>query len=124
MIGDLTQRPIHPSPAEQDNNNSLFELAKCVHKKTLGNPFYTLQLLEMLQRKKMIFYNIHSYRWEWVNLDLIVESIGLADNVVDLVVAKLDTLDEDLQQIMRIAACLGQKFNRKDVEQVLLRRKS
>lgn len=87
------------------------ELAEMIHAKTLGNPFYTLQVLDLLQRKSILRYDLQSYRWTW-EMDELHKEIQLTDNVVDLVVSKLGQLDDDLKHVAKVASCLGQEFDR------------
>ena len=46
MVGDLTRR-----------GEEAYDFASIVHTKTLGNPFFTLQLLEILQRQSILRYD-------------------------------------------------------------------
>ena len=90
-------------------------LAELVAKKTGGNPFFLTQLLSSLYQEKFLVFNPdrpqdsqQSY-WQW-NLEEI-ESVSITDNVVDLMVRKIEKLDEKTQQILKLAACIGNKFN-------------
>ena len=94
------------------------ELAETIHGKTLGNPFYTLQVLDTLQRKSILQYDLKSYRWSW-KMEELHKEIQLTDNVVDLVVSKLGQLDDELQDVTKVASCLGQEFDAETMQMVL-----
>src|SRR5207244_2353935 len=82
-------------------------LAELVREKTGGNPFFVLQFLTMLHEEGLIDFDRRARVWRWD-----VEKIhakGFTDNVVDLMVGKLRRLPLATQEVMRLAACLGNK---------------
>ncbi|MDY7005537.1 MAG: AAA family ATPase [Cyanobacteriota bacterium] len=89
-------------------------LAKLVAKKTGGNPFFLTQLLYSLyQENLLVFYhkqqdNRQSY-WQW-DIEKI-ERVSITDNVVELMVGKIEKLDKKTQQVLKLAACIGNQFN-------------
>lgn len=101
MLKDLTKR---------EDSEAYLELAEVVHTKTIGNPFYTLQLLEQLQDQALIYYNYTQYRWEWKIGD-IRQEIRLSENALSVVLGKLSRMDETMQQFIHLAACFGQRFD-------------
>ncbi|MFQ4144871.1 AAA family ATPase [Chlorogloeopsis sp. ULAP02] len=94
-------------------------LAELVAKKTGGNPFFLTQLLYSLHTKKLlIFYPSQSFPhvednkqgyWQW-DIEQI-ESVSITDNVVDLMIGKIEKLDEITQHVLKLAACIGNHFN-------------
>ncbi|NEP75022.1 MAG: AAA family ATPase [Okeania sp. SIO2G4] len=86
-------------------------LAELVAKKTGGNPFFLTQLLDSLYQENFLVFNPEqspSY-WQW-NLEEI-ESVSITDNVVDLMVRKIEKLDKKTQQVIKLASCIGNQFN-------------
>jgi PAS domain S-box-containing protein len=80
-------------------------LAQWVYRKTAGNPFFTLQLLTTLHQEHLLTFERASATWQW---DLArIDAQGLADDVVELMAAKLRRLPEGTQDVARLAACLG-----------------
>ncbi|BAZ33082.1 serine/threonine protein kinase [Cylindrospermum sp. NIES-4074] len=94
-------------------------LAKLVTKKTAGNSFFITQLLQTLYKEKLLVLNvpqlpIHQREnnqcfWHW-NIEQI-QQINITDNVVDLMVRKIEKLDQNTQNILKLAACIGNRFN-------------
>ncbi|MBD2444322.1 AAA family ATPase [Dolichospermum sp. FACHB-1091] len=94
-------------------------LAKLVFKKTEGNPFFLTQLLYFLHKENLLVFNLsrtllnseenQQGYWQW-NIQQI-ESVSITDNVVELMVSKIDKLSPKTQQILKIAACIGNQFN-------------
>ncbi|NEO42074.1 MAG: AAA family ATPase [Moorea sp. SIOASIH] len=94
-------------------------LAELVAKKTEGNPFFLNQLLYSLYQDKLLvcnpdqsFLNPEDNQqgyWQW-NIEEI-ERVSITDNVVELMVSKLEQLDHKTQEVIKLAACIGNHFN-------------
>jgi len=85
------------------------DLAKSLHKKTAGNPFFLTQLLVALEHKNLIRFEHATGVWQW-NLKEI-ETVGTTDNVVDLMIGRIRTLPERTQRMLQVAACVGNRFD-------------
>jgi PAS domain S-box-containing protein len=80
-------------------------LARLVHKKTLGNPFFSVQFLTALREEHLLKFNARNGIWMW---DLKqIRTKGYTDNVVDLMAGKLNRLPEKTQESLKQLACLG-----------------
>ena len=99
FVGDALSMP--PS--------AVTDLAELCEAKTSGNPFFLGQLLISLHRERLISYDAHSNGFRWDLAKLVRAPIS--DNVVDLMVEKFRELPEDTQQALRLAACLGNRFD-------------
>ena len=84
-------------------------LADLLWRKTGGNPFFVNQLLMTFYEENLLVFNWEKQGWEW-DIEA-VEAIAIADNVVDLTSSKLQKLPEETQQVLRLAACLGDRFD-------------
>ena len=80
-------------------------LARLVHAKTAGNPFFTIQFISSLAEEGMLTFDHDAARWSW-DLDRI-HAKEYTDNVVDLMVGKLIRLPAETQQVVQQLACLG-----------------
>jgi PAS domain S-box-containing protein len=80
-------------------------LAQLVHEKTAGNPFFAIQFLSALAEEGLLTFDHGGARWSW-NLDRI-HAMGYTDNVVDLMVAKLNRLPVETQRALQQLACMG-----------------
>ena len=80
-------------------------LAQLVHEKTAGNPFFVIQFLYSLAEEGMFHFDHDAVCWSW-DLDRI-RAKGYTDNVVDLMVSKLNRLPVETQQALQQLACLG-----------------
>ena len=80
-------------------------LARLVHEKTAGNPFFAIQFLTALAEEGLLTFNRDAARWTW---DLKrIRAKGYTDNVVDLLLGKLRRLPATTQAVLKRLACLG-----------------
>src|SRR3954454_8678684 len=80
-------------------------LAKLVHMKTGGNPFFAIQFLSSLVEEGLLTFDHDGARWSW-DIDRI-HAKRYTDNVVDLMVGKLIRLPTEAQNALQQLACLG-----------------
>ncbi|MGA8585917.1 MAG: AAA family ATPase, partial [Roseiarcus sp.] len=80
-------------------------LAQLVHEKTSGNPFFAIQFLTALNEDGLLAFDPVAPAWRW-DIDRI-RSKGYTDNVVDLMVEKLERLSAPAQEALKVLACLG-----------------
>ena len=84
-------------------------LAECVQKKTLGNIFFTIQYLTMLQESELLVYNFGALKWTW-DLEAILLKTAATENVVSLMTRKMKSLPESVGKYLPMMACLGSSF--------------
>jgi len=92
-------------------------LARLVHEKTAGNPFFATQFLTTLAEQHLLAFDARRGGWTWD-----VERIrgkDITDNVVDLMVAKLRRLPPATQEALKQFACLGNAADVGTLELVL-----
>src|SRR5438094_2189252 len=80
-------------------------LAQLVHEKTAGNPFFLIQFLHTLAEEGWLAFDHEKGRWSW-DLNRI-HAKRYRDNVVDLMVGRLNRLPLDTQKALQQLACLG-----------------
>jgi predicted ATPase/signal transduction histidine kinase/tRNA A-37 threonylcarbamoyl transferase component Bud32 len=84
-------------------------LAKLVNQKTAGNPFFINEFLKFLDKKEFIQFDLHRGEWHW-NLEQI-QAAQITDNVVELMSSKIQQLSEPTQEVLKLAACIGNQFD-------------
>jgi PAS domain S-box-containing protein len=83
-------------------------LSTLIDRKTQGNPFFTTQFLKSLQADGEITFNRAGY-WE---CDIAhVQALSLTNDVVELMVTQLQKLPIEAQEILKLAACIGNQFD-------------
>lgn len=80
-------------------------LALLIHEKTTGNPFFAIQFISALAEEALVTFDHMDARWSW-DLNRI-HAKGYTDNVVDLMVGKLNRLPVETQKALQQLACLG-----------------
>ncbi|NET56941.1 MAG: AAA family ATPase [Symploca sp. SIO2E6] len=87
------------------------DLAQLVWQKTGGNPFFVNEFLQALYNEKLLQFHGQSRRWQW---DIaVIQATEFTDNVVELMVGKLQKLPPSSQDILSLAACWGAEFDLK-----------
>jgi PAS domain S-box-containing protein len=84
-------------------------LARLVHEKTGGSPFFTIQFMSALAEEGLLRFDHDAARWHW-ELDRL-RAKGYTDNVVDLMVGRLTRLPVETQAVLQRLACLGNAAN-------------
>jgi PAS domain S-box-containing protein len=85
--------------------NEAAPLAELIHSKTGGNPFFAIQFVSALVEEGMLSFRQDEARWSW-DLERI-SAKGFTDNVVDLMVERLNRLPPRTQEAIQVMACLG-----------------
>ncbi|MSP93350.1 MAG: GAF domain-containing protein, partial [Myxococcales bacterium] len=81
------------------------DLAGRIHARTDGNPFFVIELLHTLHRNGAIRFDGSAAKWR--SDAAAVDLLGIADDVVDLMHARLDQLPAEARDIVTTAACIG-----------------
>ncbi|NCQ96031.1 MAG: AAA family ATPase [Microcystis aeruginosa W11-06] len=92
------------------NRDELKDLAELIFYKTQGNPFFISQFLKTLYSENLITYQVNIDRWIWSSEA--IQSVGITDyNVVELIARNISKLPEKTQQLIKLAACIGNSFS-------------
>jgi predicted ATPase/signal transduction histidine kinase len=84
-------------------------LTELLIQKTQGNPFFTTQFLKVLHAEQYITFNQEQRYWE---CDIAqVRSLSLTDDVVEFMAMQLQKLPAETQQMLKLAACVGNQFD-------------
>jgi predicted ATPase len=81
-------------------------------KKTAGNPFYLLQLMEHLKKEGLLTSQRHGRGYTWsFDADRICEEIQVSDSVAGLLARKAARLRPEVQEICKVESLLGFRFD-------------
>jgi len=108
-------------PLDRDNLNRLIAdtlscpleralaLTELVFNKTKGNPFFTNQLLKSLYQDGLISFNFSEGHWQ---CDIAkVRALSVSSDVVEFMASQLQKLPENTQNVLKLAACIGNSFD-------------
>ncbi|HLO85575.1 MAG TPA: AAA family ATPase [Nostocaceae cyanobacterium] len=116
IINQITLKPLD----ECDLNHLIADTLSCpelnastltqlVIGKTQGNPFFTNQLLKSLYESGFIKFNYDTGYWHYdINQ---AQSLYLNSDIVDFLKLQLQKLPENTQNILKVAACIGNQFD-------------
>ncbi len=83
-------------------------LAELVAAKTGGNPFFMNEFLKSLSSEGLIDFDYESSSWRW---DIgLINAQCFTDNVVELMVQKIQKLPGASQEVLQLAAAIGNQF--------------
>ena len=97
------------------NNIKLKQLTDYVYHKTDGNPFFVKEFLKAIYNDKLLFFD-HNKGWDW-DIDHI-NRIPMTNNVVDLLLKKINKLTLNSQITIRAASCIGSRFSLKIISMI------
>ncbi|WP_437586188.1 AAA family ATPase [Sorangium sp. So ce1000] len=98
-VGALIAEAVHAPESHVE------PLARLVYEKTAGNPFFVLQFLIALHDEGLLRFDADEGAWRW---DIAaIRDKGFTDNVVALMVGKLERLSVPTRDALKLAACLG-----------------
>lgn len=84
-------------------------LAALLHARTGGNPFFTMQFLQLLESAGLVAHDAAAGRWTW-QVERIAQAPLPAD-VVELMIGRIQTLPPKTQYALTLAACIGNRFD-------------
>ncbi|MEI9935800.1 MAG: AAA family ATPase [Pseudomonadota bacterium] len=95
FLGEALGSPTEGMPA----------LAELIWQKTAGNPFFATQFLSTLADDALLVFDPERERWLW---DLgAIQRRGFTENVVDLMITKLERLPKQSTEALEWLSCLG-----------------
>jgi diguanylate cyclase (GGDEF)-like protein len=86
-----------------------FPLSRLIAQKTQGNPFFVTQFLKALHQERLIQFNWQEGCWQCELSQINQES--LTDDVVEFMIQQVHKLPKSTQEILKLAACIGNQFN-------------
>jgi PAS domain S-box-containing protein len=85
-----------------------FGLAELVQKKAGGNPFFVNQFLHTLYNEKIIIHKgVHGWQWDVGE----ISRMKVTNNLVEMMAGKIGKLSIGTQDVLKICACIGNRFN-------------
>jgi predicted ATPase/class 3 adenylate cyclase len=104
----LVAETLYGEESGHTEKSDIVELAEIIFRKTNGNPFFVNQLLKALYDESLVTYDFERKAWKW-SLDAI-KDLGNSSNVLEFMVASISKLPEETQNLLKLAACIGNQF--------------
>ncbi|HIK29008.1 MAG: trifunctional serine/threonine-protein kinase/ATP-binding protein/sensor histidine kinase [Oscillatoriaceae bacterium SKW80] len=104
---DCVKQLVADTLHDTENSQTLAEL---VFKRTQGNPFLLTQMLSTLYDERILWFDFNKNQWKWDIEE--IYALGITENsVVELLARNIQKLSEETVNILKLAACIGNKFN-------------
>jgi predicted ATPase/signal transduction histidine kinase len=118
VINTITLKPLN----QNELNNLICDVLHCqeflaipltqlVFAKTKGNPFFTNYFLKSLHKDRMITFNFDANHWQYDISQL--QALALTDDVVEFMALQIERLPKITQEVLKLAACIGNEFDLK-----------
>ncbi|MCP4345110.1 MAG: AAA family ATPase [Desulfobacterales bacterium] len=91
-------------------------LSWLVMDKTKGNPFFINQFLKTIYEIKLLVFDYRRSIWVWDLAE--IQAYEITENVVELMVNRIRELPEDTREILKLASCLGNRFEVKTLSAI------
>ncbi|MCC5614143.1 AAA family ATPase [Nostoc sp. CHAB 5836] len=114
-VNQLIADTLHSSPEQVE------PLAQLIIQKTGGNPFFVNEFLKTLHQENLLNFDPPlsplgkggqrgvQGGWQW-NLAQI-EAQGITDNIVSLMIGRMQKLPKATQEVLKLASCIGNRFD-------------
>ena len=84
-------------------------LAELLLHKTNGNPFFLIQFFQSLHDEGLVDFDPSNAVWQWSVPE--IQQKAHTENVIELMVQKLQRLPLPTQHLLKLAACIGNQFD-------------
>lgn len=106
-LGDTTDLVMDTLYCDYDKGLKLSEI---LIERTSGNPYYLKEVLKDLYLKGLIWHDFDKGAWNWdINT---IKGSAKKDNIVSVLVDRLDELPRDCRQFVKYASCIGTVFQK------------
>ncbi|MEH2213726.1 AAA family ATPase [Nostoc sp.] len=110
-LAPLSQLQVNQLVADtlKSTKDSALPVSQLVFQKTQGNPFFAIQFLKALHQDGLIEFNFESGYWQ---CDITqINQQAVTDDVVKFMVFQLRRLPQSTQNVLQLAACIGNQFD-------------
>ncbi|WP_341531001.1 AAA family ATPase [Nostoc sp. UHCC 0302] len=115
-VNTLTLAPVSPADVNHLIADTLscplertLPLTELVYQKAQGNPFFTTQFVKALYEDGLISFDFDAGFWQCDVAQ--VRSLALTDDVVEFMAIQLQKLPPKTQEVLKLAACIGNQFD-------------
>ncbi len=111
VLGPLSERTVRQLVTEtlRCTADVARPLTGILARKTDGNPFFLIQFFEALNEEGLLRFDPRARAWTWD--EAAVTSMESTENVIELMVSRLQKLSEGTQDVLKMASCIGATFD-------------
>jgi len=90
-------------------DESKIPFAELIEHQTAGNPFFINQFLISNYQEGLIYFQKEKNAWDWdINK---IKMRGVTENVIQLMVKKIENANKTTRNILELASCIGNQFD-------------
>lgn len=91
-----------------EDDERTYELSRYILNKSKGNPFFSIEITRQLVDEKVLFYKEEEKHWQvdWEKIN----RVTISPNIVDIILRRIETLEEDQLNLLSYAAVIGGEF--------------
>ena len=93
----------------QVRNEGTSQLSELIMRRTHGNPYFVMEFVQLLESSGLILWSDEQESWDW-DLSTIQTETSACENVGEILMRRVQRLPQDAQSVLKIAACLGYRF--------------
>jgi predicted ATPase/signal transduction histidine kinase/tRNA A-37 threonylcarbamoyl transferase component Bud32 len=109
-VWDLIADTLGTGTSNSQEKSVTQPLTELIYNKTQGNPFFLTQLLQSLHSEELLTFDFQARGWQWDIQKILAKEI-VDYSIVELLARNIQKLPEETQQLLKIAACIGNRFN-------------
>ena len=92
------------------------QVSEIIFKKTSGNTLFVMQFLKLLQENNAIWFDYTDLSWH-CDLEK-MQNLPISNNVIELLEKKILSLPKNVQNLLKIASCIGSSFCEEELKQI------
>ncbi len=109
LLDALNSEHLKNQTIDDKSLQNFHNLSAIIFEKTLGNAFFIQQFIRTLYEEKLLYFDFEKNSWVWDIAD--IKTTNITDNVLDLMANKIIKLPDVTQDALKIAACIGNRFD-------------
>jgi len=91
------------------SESSLDDLSTLVFKKSGGNAFFANQFIKSIYNNGILFFDPAQRIWKWEREKIL--EFNMEGDIVDLLLETINKLQNETKDVLKLASCIGNKFN-------------
>ncbi|MFT5662514.1 MAG: putative ATPase, partial [Sulfurimonas sp.] len=111
---NMNKSSIHELLSQCINKDIANKISGIIFYKTNGNSFFVVQYIKRLIEEHAIWFDNEEISWQ-CDIEKI-KKLPISDNVLDLLVSRAKGMSENVQNLLKIASCIGSKFSEKELK--------
>lgn len=111
VLSPLSQNDVNEMVAETTGQgmDKSRELAQLIVQKTGGNPFFIIEFVKYLYQDHLFQYDANAMAWVWNMVE--IRNRGVTEGIAELMIGALAKLSPEAREILKIASCIGTRFD-------------